>query len=58
VGGVALEVSLQGAILLGDGQFIIRLGEMVHTNINITGACQVFDSVLQQGKFVIGRGQG
>ena len=46
MGGVALEVSLQVAIFLSNGQFIIRFGEVVHADVDITGSCQVFDGVL------------
>ena len=36
-GGVALEIAVQRAILLGDGEFVARFGEVVHADVEIAG---------------------
>lgn len=36
-GGVALKIAMESAILLGDGEFVTGLGEMVHADIEIAG---------------------
>ena len=48
MGGVALEIALQGALLAGQAQLVIRQGEVIHTDIHIAGRRQPLDGQLQQ----------
>ena len=34
LGGVALKIAVQGAIVLGDGEFVVGLGEVVHADVD------------------------
>ncbi len=36
-GGVALEITMERAILLGDGEFVAGFGEVVHADVDIAG---------------------
>ncbi|MNE32068.1 hypothetical protein D3C76_1881620 [compost metagenome] len=56
VGGVALEIALQGRFFLGDGQLIIGQGEMVHADIAVACGGQLFDGSFQHLK--LGGGGG
>ena len=56
VGGVALEIALQRGFFLGNGQFVIRQGEVVHADVAVTGFGQLLDGVLQHLQLV-GRGR-
>ncbi|MNZ69177.1 hypothetical protein D3C78_874690 [compost metagenome] len=47
VRGVTLEIALQGRFFLGDGQFIVGQGEMVHADVAITGGGQLLDGALK-----------
>ena len=48
VRGVALEVSLQLALSLCQGQFIIRQGKMIHADENVSGIDQPLDGEFHQ----------
>src|SRR5579863_2408332 len=37
LGGIALEVAVQGALALGDGQLVAGLREMVHADVQVSG---------------------
>ena len=56
MGGVALEVALQPAFLLGDGQLVIRQGEVVHADVTVAGLGQLLDGGLQHQQ-LFGRGE-
>ncbi|MNI75300.1 hypothetical protein D3C73_1314390 [compost metagenome] len=43
VGGVALEVALQGTFFLGDGQLVVGQGEVVHADVAIAGGGELLD---------------
>ena len=47
---------MQPALALGDGEFVIRLGEVVHADVNVAGFGQAADAELQQLQLGIGRG--
>ncbi len=47
MGGVALEVTLERAFLLGDGQFVIGQGEVVHADVAVAGNGQLLDGGVQ-----------
>src|SRR3990167_8725464 len=52
--GVALEITLQFALLLRYSQRVSGFSKMVHTNTLITSCTELFDSQLQQGQFIFG----
>ena len=52
VGGVALEIALQGRFFLGNGQFVVRQGEVVHADVAVTGGGQLFDGALEHVQFL------
>ncbi|MNP14423.1 hypothetical protein D3C76_1067460 [compost metagenome] len=52
VGGVALEVALQGPFLLGNRQFIVGQREVVHADVAVAGGGQLFDGALQHLQFL------
>ena len=54
-GRVTLEVALQGAVGAGQGQLVIRQGEVVHADIHIAGGSQAADGQLQQLHLALGR---
>ena len=47
-GGVALEIAMEGAIALGDRQFVVFLGEVVHADVEIAGLREI--SISRCGK--------
>ncbi|MNS94229.1 hypothetical protein D3C72_1284410 [compost metagenome] len=47
MGGVALEVALQAALLQRTGQLVTGLGEVVHADEHVTGVAQLLYRVLQ-----------
>ena len=51
--GIALEIALQTAAFLRNGQFVIRFRKVIHTNIDIACTGQMFDCMLQQREFLI-----
>ena len=55
VGGVALEVALQGAFFLGDGQLVVGQGEVIHADVAIAGGGQLVDGGVEH--FQLGRGR-
>ena len=55
VGRVPLEVALQGAVLAGLRQLIVRQGEVVHTDVDVTGGGQPLDGQLQQFQLALRR---
>jgi hypothetical protein len=46
-GGVTLKITMQGAIALRDGQFVILFGEVVHADIEIAGFEEVEKTVAE-----------
>ena len=36
-GGVALEIAVEGAVLLRDGEFVAGFGEVVHADVEVAG---------------------
>ena len=57
MGGVALEVTIEGAFALGPGQFVVGFGEVVHADVDITGRRQPFAGGLQDVQLGLGRRQ-
>src|SRR3972149_7583304 len=57
MGGIPLKITMQGTVLLGNGQFIIRPGEMVHADIYISLHDEIVDRLLQNTEFFISPGQ-
>ena len=51
VSGVALEVALQQAFAQGDGEFVVRFGEMVHADEDVAGFAEAAHGVLQDVEF-------
>ena len=58
VGRVALEVALEKAFFKGDGKFVIRFGEMVHTDEDVATLGQGLDAILQHIEFFFAAGNG
>jgi hypothetical protein len=54
VGGVALEVALQGAFFLGNRQFVVGQGEVVHADVAIAGGGQLLDGGCSISSFAPG----
>ena len=50
-GGVALKIAMQRAIALGDGEFVVGLGEMVHADVVIAGAEEFFEAGAEDAEF-------
>ena len=57
VGGVALEVALQGGFFLSDGQFVIGQGKVIHADVAITRFEQLPNGVFQHLQLGSGSGQ-
>ena len=55
VGGVALEVALQGAVLPGQGQLVVGQGEVVHADVDVAGGGQASDGELEQLELALRR---
>ena len=51
LGGVALEIAMQRAVALGDGQFIVRPREMVHADVLIAGVQKTFEAGAEDAEF-------
>src|SRR5690554_99256 len=58
VGGVTLEVSVQAAFALGHRQAVVRLGEVVHTDVFVAGFQSTVDGVVQNGQLLLWARQG
>ena len=41
LGGVALKIAMQRAIALGDGEFVVGFGEVVHADVLVAGAAGI-----------------
>ncbi|MNP68087.1 hypothetical protein D3C76_1639930 [compost metagenome] len=54
VGGVALEIALQGRFFLGNRQLVVGQGEVVHADVAVAGADQLLDGALQHFQFLRG----
>ena len=57
VGGVALEVALQGGFFLSDGQFVIGQRKVIHADVAITRFEQLLNGVFQHLQLGSGGGQ-
>ncbi|MNN19242.1 hypothetical protein D3C81_1324760 [compost metagenome] len=55
MGGIALEVALQRAVLAGPAQLVIRQGEVVHADVDIARRRQTLDGQLQQLQLALRR---
>ena len=53
MGRVALEVTIEGAIALGHGEFVVRLGEVIHADVNVAGTGELFDGHLQDVELLL-----
>ncbi len=49
--GVTLEVAVQRALHLGEGQFVSGEREMIHADVFVAGCQQVLDALVQDGHF-------
>ena len=58
VGGIALKIPVQAAFALCHRKAVVRLGEMVHADVFITGVQQAIDGVVQDGQLLLRTGQG
>ena len=56
-GGVALKISVQRAISLGDGEFVAGTREMVHADVEVAGAEKVFEAGAEDAEFFHALGQ-
>src|SRR5579859_6120853 len=56
-GGVALEIAVERAILLGDGEFIAGLGEVVHADVEIAGFEKFQEAGAEDFKFLHALGE-
>jgi hypothetical protein len=54
---VALEVAVQGAVLLRDHEFVLRQGEVVHADVDVAGVRQLLDGEAEQREPCLGRRQ-
>ena len=57
MGGITLEITVQLAAGLCPRQFIVRLGEVIHTHIVVVGCRQLVNAVSQNRQFFPGIGQ-
>ena len=54
---IALEVALQPPLPLRHGEIVLRLREMIHSDIHVTGACQPADCQRENLQLRLGHGQ-
>ena len=57
-GAVALEVSLEPAGALGDGEFVVGSGEVVHADVDVAGGGEAAEGEEEEAQLGLGGGEG
>ena len=57
LGGVALKIAVQRAILLRDGEFVAGAGEMIHADVVVARAEKSFEARAEDPEFFLAFGE-
>jgi len=57
MGGITLKVAVQPALALRHGQFVFRLGKMVHAYVYIAALVNLFTAMSSISSFTCGAGR-